>query len=150
MAGRFAKGTGLYVSDGVASPGTGWTKIADVKSITGPGYNVTIIDTTTHSTVGNFREKAAVLIDAGKLSFNVNFNPDDPTLAPATGLMAALQALEEQDFQLRLAASNPEHQMMSFSGFVTGHSFTFPVDNVQEAAVEIEIDGAVTWGTAPA
>lgn len=145
MAGLFAKGTGLYVGD-AASP-LSFTKIANVKSITGPGFNVTVVDTTTHSTTGNFREKAAVLVDAGKVTFAVNFDPADPTLAPSTGLMNTLQNLTEKDFQIRFPASDTGHTRANFAGFITGHSFTFPVDNVIDANIEIEIDGAITWDT---
>lgn len=146
MAGRFAKGTKLYMGDD-DSP-ENFVLVAHVKSITGPGYNVTIIDTTTHDTVGNFREKAAVLIDAGQLTFNLNFNPDETTHDPTTAnsMLGVLQNLQERYWELRLATgSNPGAEKMSFRGYVTSHSMNFPVDNVQEASITVEIDGAVTW-----
>ncbi len=145
MAGLFAKGTGLYVGDG-ASP-ENFTKVSNVKSITGPGFNVTIVDTTTHSTVGNYREKAAVLIDAGKLTFNVNFDPSDTTLAPTTGLFDTLSNLEEKNYQLRFPPSDTLGTRMNFRAFVTGHSFTFPVDNIVDASIQMEIDGEPVWDT---
>jgi hypothetical protein len=145
MAGLFAKGTGLYVGDG-ASPQV-FTKILNLKSITGPEVDVTIVDTTTHSTVGNWREKAAVLINGGAVSFSANFDPDDPTLDPNASdtVWDNLVNLRSRDYQLRLSPANTNQQMMVFSGFVTKHGFTFPVDNVQEAAISIETDGPITW-----
>ena len=145
MAGLFAKGTSLWVGDGLSPEG--FTKIANVKSISGPGYNVTVVDTTTHSTVGNFREKAAVLIDAGKISCDVNFDPSDPTLAPATGILNDLQNLTERNMQLRFPPSDTLHTRMNFKGFFTDHPFTFPVDNVIDGKVTIDIDGAITIDT---
>lgn len=145
MAGLFAKGTSLWVGDG-QSP-ENFTKIANVKSISGPGYNVTVVDTTTHSTVGNFREKAAVLIDPGKLTFAVNFDPSDPTLAPATGILSTLQALGEPNMQLRFPPSDGLHTRMNFKGFFTDHPFTFPVDNVINGNITIDIDGPITFDT---
>lgn len=149
MAGLFAKGAGLYAGDG-QSPQT-FTKIANVRSITGPGYNVTVVDTTTHSTVGNFREKAAVLIDAGKLTFAVNFDPSDPTLDPnqVGSALNHLQNLDEIDFQLWAPPSDTTKTRLNFRGFFTQHSLTFPVDNVWQGNVEIEIDGAITFDTHP-
>lgn len=149
MAGLFAKGAGLYTGDG-ASPEV-FTKIANVRSITGPGYNVTVVDTTTHSTVGNFREKAAVLIDAGKLTFAVNYNPADPTLDPANVLSALnhLQDLDEIHFQLWAPPSDTTNTRLNFSGFFTQHSLVFPVDNVWQGNIEVEIDGAITFDTHP-
>lgn len=145
MAGLFAKGTGLYVGNG-ASPEV-FTKIANVKSISGPNYSVTVVDTTTHSTVGNFREKAAVLVDAGKVSFGVNFDPSDATLAPATGLFNDMSNLTERHFQLRFPPSDVLNTRMNFSAFVTSHPFNFPVDNVIEGTVEFDITGEPTFDT---
>jgi hypothetical protein len=145
MAGLFAKGTAIWIGDG-ASPET-FTKVSNVKSINGPGFQVTIVDTTTHSTVGFYREKAAVLIDPGKLSFGVNFDPQDPTLAPATGLFNLMANLTERNMQLRFPPSDVGNHMMEFLGFVTGHPFSFPVDNVIEGNIEITLDGPVNWTT---
>lgn len=147
MAGLFAKGTGLYVGDG-ASPET-FTKILNLKSISGPEVDVTIVDTTTHSTVGNWREKAAVLINGGAVSFSANFDPDDPTLDPtaADTVWDNLVNLRSRNYQLRLSPANTNQQMMTFAGFVTKHGFTFPVDNIQEASISIETDGPITWDT---
>lgn len=145
MAGLFAKGTTLWVGD--ASSPTSFAKIGKVKSITGPGFNVSFIDTTTHDTTGNFREQAAVLCEAGDISFAVNYDPADATLAPATGLFDQMQDLAEKDFQLRFPASDSTHARMNFKAFVASHPFTFPVDNVIEANITLKIDGAVTWDT---
>ncbi len=145
MAGLFAKGVSLWVGNG-ASPEV-FTKIANVKPVTGPTYNVTIVDTTTHSTVGNFREKAAVLIDAGKIGFKVNYDPSDPTLAPSTGILNTLQNLTEKNYRLQFPPSDTLHTRMNFKGFVSSHNFTFPVDNVIEADVAFDIDGPITFDT---
>ncbi len=145
MAGLFAKGTRLLKGDG-ASP-ENFVAIANVKSINGPGFKVTVIDTTTHSTSGNYREKAAVLIDPGTLTFMCNFDPNDATLAPATGLFSELDALAESNYQLQFPPSDSLHTMMEFRGFVTGHPFSFPVDNVIEGNIEITIDGPVNFTT---
>lgn len=145
MAGLFAKGTSLWVGNG-ASPEV-FTKIGKVKSVNGPGFSVTFVDTTTHDTTGNFREKAAVLCEAGDISFTVNYDPSDATLAPATGLYDQMQDLARKNFQLRFPASDTLNTRMNFAGYVGGHPFTFPVDNVIEANISITIDGAVTWDT---
>ena len=145
MAGLFAKGTRLLKGDG-ASP-ENFTAIANVKSISGPGFKVTVIDTTTHSTVGNYREKAPVLVDAGTLTFMVNYDPNDATLAPATGLINDLSELTTSNWQLQFPPSDSLNTQMEFSGFVTGHPFTFPVDNVIEGNIEITIDGKPEFNT---
>jgi hypothetical protein len=145
MAGRYSKGTGLFVGDGL-SPES-FTKIANVKGITGPGFKVDIVDTSTHSTTGNAHEKTAVGYDAGQISCTVNFDPDDPTLDPtaASGLFQTLTSLTERNYQVRLSPANPAKQMMVWKGFVTGHGFNLPVFGVQEANVTWDIDGDVDW-----
>jgi hypothetical protein len=145
MAGRFAKGTLLKMGDG-GSP-EGFTTIGEVRSISGPAVNVTVVDTTTHSTAGNYREKAPVLIDAGKATFEVNFNPDDPTLNPTldTSVWGTMDQLLTVNFELHFSPANPNNQVMHFAGFVTEHGFNFPVDNVQTANIGIEISGRPTW-----
>jgi hypothetical protein len=145
MAGIKAKGTTLWMGD-AGSP-ENFVKVANVKSISGPQYAVTIVDTTTHDTVGNFREKAAVLIDAGTLSFKANFDPANATQDPtvANSLFAVLNDLEERYFELRLSDANVGNEIMRFFGFVTKFSMMFPVDNVQEVDIEIVIDGEPTW-----
>ncbi len=145
MAGLFAKGTRLLKGDG-ASP-ENFTAIANVKSISGPGFKVTVIDTTTHSTAGNYREKAPVLVDAGSTTFMVNYDPADPTLAPATGLINDLSELTTSNWQLQFPLSDTLNTQMEFRAFVTGHSFTFPVDNVIEANIELTIDGKPEFTT---
>lgn len=145
MAGLAAKGTTLWVGNG-ASPEV-FTKIGKVKSISGPGFSVDFVDTTTHDTVGNFRETAAVLCAAGDLQFAVNYDPADPTLAPATGLFDQMQDLTRKNAQLRFPPSDSLGTRMNFAFYVASHPFTFPVDNIIEANITLKIDGAVTFDT---
>jgi hypothetical protein len=145
MAGLFAKGTTLWV--GTADSPSSFGQIGKVKSISGPNFSVTTIDTTTHDTVGNFREFAAVLCEAGEITFTVNYDPSDATHAPATGLYSYMQALTEKAFQLRFPASDALATRMNFNGFITGHPMQFPVDNVIEATITVKIDGAIEWDT---
>lgn len=143
MAGLAAKGTALYTGTN-ASPIV-YTKIGKVKSISGPGFNVDFVDTTTHDTVGNFREFAAILCSAGDISFTVNYDPADTTLAPATGLYNTMQGLTRIPFKLVFPPSDTLSTTMEFYGYVSQHPFTFPVDNIVEATIGIKIDGAITW-----
>jgi hypothetical protein len=145
MAGLAGKGTSLWVGDG-ASPEV-FTKIGKVKSISGPNFSVQFVDSTTHDTTGNFKETAAVLCEAGDLSFATNYDPSDPTLAPATGLYDAMQNLERKNYQLRFPPSDAAETQMSFAAYVASHPMSFPVDGIVEANISLKIDGAISWGT---
>jgi hypothetical protein len=143
MAGLAGKGTSIWVGNG-ASPEV-FTEIGKVKSISGPSFSVSFVDTTTHQTEGNFKETAAVLCEAGDLSFAVNYDPSDPTLAPATGLYSKMQDLERANYQLRFPPSDSEETRMNFAAYVASHPMTFPVDGIVEANITLKIDGAITW-----
>ena len=145
MSGLFAKGTTLWKGNG-ASPEV-FSKIGKVKSITGPGFSVKFVDGTTHDTTSNFDEPVAVQCSAGEIQFAVNYDPADPTLAPATGLYDQMQALARSHFQLRLAPSDVLKTRMNMTAFVASHPFTFPVDNLIEAKISLKVDGPITWDT---
>lgn len=139
MAVRSAKGTLQQKGDG-ASPEVFGT-IGQVRSITGPSTKATVQDVTTHSTSGNWMEKVAVLIDPGTVGFNINFDKSDATHAFATGLWADLIGLVSRHWKTVMPGSSGT---LAYTGYVTSHSFTLPVDNVIQAAIEIAINGAIT------
>jgi hypothetical protein len=145
MSALFAKRTGLFVGDG-ASPEV-FTQVTDVKTLTGPDFKIKVIDTTTHSTTGNYMSKQAVLIDAGSIKFPINYDPANTTHAPATGLFHFMENLTTKHWQIRFPPSDSLHTQMSFSGFVSGHPFKFPVDGIVEGDIEVTLTDGVTWGT---
>lgn len=139
MAIRSAKGTLQKIGD-AASPEI-YTTIGQVRSISGPTTTATVQDVTTHSTAGNWMEKLAVLIDPGTLSFPINYDPADATHQFASGMWADMIALTDRNFQTVFPAAMGQ---LDYGGFVTGHSFDVPVDNVLAANIEISIDGAIS------
>lgn len=136
---RSAKGTQQMVSDG-SSPAD-FNLIGQVRSITGPTTSATVQDVTTHSTSGNWMEKLATLIDPGTLSFPMNYDADDATHAFASGLWSFLIALTQADFETIFPASLGQ---LDYSGYITGHPFDLPTDNVISSTIEITINGAIT------
>jgi len=139
MAIRSAKGTLQKIGDG-ASPEV-FATIGQVRSISGPTTKATVQDVTTHSTSGNWMEKLATLIDPGTISFPINFDPLDATHAFVTGMWADLIALTERNFTTTFPAAMGT---LAYAGYVTGHGFDCPVDNVLQASIEVTITGAIT------
>lgn len=135
---RSAKGTQQLISDG-SSPAD-YNLIGQVRSITGPTTSATTQDVTTHSTAGNWMEKLAVLIDPGTLSFPMNYDADDDTHAFASGLWSFLIALTEADHETIFPASLGT---LTYSGYISGHPFDLPTDNVIQTTIEITINGAI-------
>lgn len=138
MAIRSAKGTLQQIGDG-ASPET-FATIGHVRSISGPSTKATVVDVTSHSTVGNWMEKLAVLIDPGTLGFPISYDPADATHAFATGIWADLIALVERNFKTIFPASMGT---LEYAAYITGHGFDVPVDNVLQANIELTINGAI-------
>jgi hypothetical protein len=136
---RSAKGTQQLKGDGASPPNL--SLIGQVRSITGPTTSATVQDVTTHSTPGNWMEKLATLIDPGTLSFPMNYDADDATHQFATGLWADLIALTESDYETVFPASLGT---LAYSGYITGHPFDLPVDNVIQTTIEITINGAIS------
>lgn len=142
MAGIFAKGTQLRYR---TTPGSGAFDviIANFKSTTGPTMRNEIFDTTTHNSSGVFREKTAGLVDAGDLSFAINFDPADASHSAAAGLLNMFSQRIENQYQIEFpnmgAVGAPGNSYWEFSAFVTQFEVSTPIDNVLEASISLTI-----------
>jgi predicted secreted protein len=129
-----AKGTQVQLSD-TATPLT-YATIGQVRSITGPTVKPNVVDVTTHDTVGFWRRKIAVLIDPGSVSFDINFDSADATHAFTTGLWNQLIGLVKSGIQMVFPNAAGT---LAFLGYLAGHEFAAPVDNVLVAKITLEI-----------
>ena len=139
MAITTAKGTQVKISN-TASPLT-YATIGQVRSVTGPTVKPNVQDVTTHDTAGFWRRKIAVLIDPGSVSFDINFDHADATHAFTTGLWNQMIGLVKSGFEMIFP--NTAGQLV-FLGYIAGHEFAAPVDNVLVAKIQIEITDAIT------
>ena len=134
-----AKGTILSLSD-TASP-LSYSAIGQVRSISGPTVKPKIVEITTHDTPGFWSRKLAVLIDAGDISFEVNFDKADATHSFTTGMWKQLVGLIESG--LRMVFPNTAGTL-TFLGYLGQHEFNVPVDNVLSAKIQIAITDVIT------
>lgn len=139
-----AKGTLVQLGDG-ASPEV-FTTIGQVRSVAGPTTKAEVVDITTHSTTGSWREKLAVLIDPGDISFPINWDHGDATHAFLTGLWNLFTNLTRRGYRMIFPHAAG---YLHFHGYVSSHAFAAPVDNVLSADITITIDGQI-WATAGA
>jgi predicted secreted protein len=139
MAITTAKGTLLKISD-TASPAA-YASMSQVKSISGPTTKPKIVDVTAHSTAGFWAAKLAVLIEAGDISFDVNFDKSDATMSFTTGLWAQMVGLILTGIQMVFPNAAGT---LTFQGYTGSHEFNAPVDNVLSAKMQIAITGAIT------
>jgi predicted secreted protein len=139
MAITTAKGTTMEISDN-ASPLV-YAAIAQVRSITGPTVKPKIQDITTHDTAGFWSRKIATLIEAGTLSFEINFDHAQATHAFTTGLWNQMIGLIKSGF--RNVFPNAAGTL-TYLGYVAMHEFAAPVDNVLIAKIQLQITDAIT------
>lgn len=136
-----AKGTVIGVSD-LGSPYT-YASIGQVRSITGPTVKPHIVDVTTHDTPGFWNAKLAVLIAAGDISFEINWNINDATHNFVTGLWSYMIALALTG--MKITFPNAFGTLVAL-GYVGQHEFMMPVDNVLSAKIQMALTGAIITG----
>jgi predicted secreted protein len=112
-----------------------YTTIPEIKDFSGPGGQAAVIDVTSLSSTG--KEKRMGLQDEGQLSFNIFYVPDN---AQHVALRAARAARDKRGFKLTFTDST----VWTFDAYVTSFTVSGSVDGVIEAAVTLEITGAIT------
>lgn len=122
------------------------TDIPYVQSITGPGTAFDIVDVTTHSSTGGFREFISGLADGGEITATINWHTDETT---HQALFDAQYNREVTAFQLSWSAlpDFATDNLFDFDGFVTGLPFTSPTDAQVTADLTIKITGPVDVST---
>ena len=121
-----------------ASPFVSSGSIGQVRSITGPTVKPKTVDITTHDTPGFWARKIAVLIEAGDISFECNYDKSD---APQASLWTQLVGLIKTGIQMVFPNSAGTLTML---GYVAQHEWTVPVDNVLASKVQIALTDNIT------
>jgi hypothetical protein len=117
-------------------------EIAEVKDISGPGLSLNTIDVTAHDGSG-WRDFVATLLDAGEVTFEINYVPTGATHDnTAGGLLYAMDQQTLEDFDLIFPDAGTT--TWSFDGYVTAFEPGAPVDGALTASVTIRISGDPT------
>lgn len=132
-------GTYLQIGDG-ATPTEVFATIAEVKDISGPEMTLNMEDATSHSS-GGWREEIPTLLEAGDVTFDVNFVND----ATQADLKDAQTARTRLNFRIVFPLDTPLTN--AFSGYVTGFGYSAPVEGILTASVTIRVSGPVTTVT---
>jgi len=132
-------GTLLKLGNGVTTTAETFTTIAEVKDISGPGMSLNTADVTAHDGSG-WREHVATLLDAGEVSFDVNYVPTNATHNNTAGLIKMMTSRALRNYQLVF----PGPTTWTFAAFVTGFEPGSPVDGALTASVSMRISGQPT------
>ncbi|MDE8535507.1 phage tail tube protein [Staphylococcus aureus] len=119
--------------------GTVYTKIAQVRDISGPGAERESLDASHRDSPGYWRKHIKGFKDGGELTFDVVFDPDSATHGTAsTGIWGDLDDdVTMPTWRLVLSTAGT----ISFSGFVQSIEPSDPMDEVQMMDVTIKVNG---------
>jgi len=127
------------------TPSEEFTKIGQVKDISGPNMSRDTIDVTNHDSPNGYKEFLASLRDGGEITFAVEYDPGDPTHDQDTGLLYLFGKNTRTNFELIFpVASDTDFWGYTFTGLVTGFAPSAPVDGSLTADITIKVAGAVT------
>lgn len=136
-----AFGTLLKSGDG-ASPTESFTTIAEVTNIGGPNLSLDAIETTSHSSIGGWKEFIGGLLDGGEVSLEINYDPVGATHDASTGLIYDMINRTVRNFELVFPDTG--NTTWSFSALVKAFEPSEPVDDKLTASVTLKVSGQPT------
>jgi len=128
-----------YNTDFAIYNGSTYVDVAEVTSITWPGYSRDAIDATNMASPDQFREYIPGLMDAGEVTIEMNYVPNH-----ADVIIAALTAATAGQF--KITAANGANVV--FTAIVTAYQPQAPVDDKMTASATFKITGKPTWAAA--
>lgn len=131
----------LKIGDG-ATPTENFTTIAEVRDISGPKLELGTEEVTHHGSPGGWKEFVGTLLDAGEVTFDLNFIPTEPTHNPTTGLIADMKNRVKRNFKLVFPDGGAT--TWTFAALVTGFEPDEPVEGSLSAAVTLKLTGQPT------
>lgn len=143
-----AFGTILKMED-PDTPGT-YLTVAELKSIPVPQMEAPRIDVSTHDNSSFTREYVPNLTDLPAVGFDINYLPKHPTHDHLTGLLSLQLSGDQSNFKVYYnsrVGTGVNAVVLTFPASVTSFRPTAPVDNVYQAAVQLQPTAAPTYGS---
>jgi len=119
-----------------------FTTIAEVRDIKGPKLKTNTKDVTNQSSPSGAKEIIATILEAGEVSFGINFIPTNATHSQSTGLIKDWKNRTKRNFQLVFPDSGST--TWAFAAYVTGVDLSEPVDGELGGDVTLSITGMPT------
>lgn len=134
----------LKMGDG--QPTETFTTIAEVQDISGPSLSLETIEVTSHMSANGWKEYIAGLLDAGEISFDINFVPSAATHGFTTGLLSKMKVRALTNFKLLFpdAVLEANRTTWSFSAYVTALEPGAPVQDKLSASLTLKLAGKPT------
>ena len=133
-------GTLLKIGNG--STTETFATIAEVRDIKGPNLKLNTKEVTNHSSTDGWKEYIGTLLEAGEISFDVNWLPADATQSFGAGLVKDMVGRVKRNFQIVFPSASP--LTWSFVALVTGFAPGAPVDGELLGSVTLQVTGKPT------
>lgn len=119
--------------------GTVLTAVPALKSLDGPAMEIESVDTTAMDTPNATRTFAPTLINSGKITLEVDLDPDDVVHQQLISDAAAktVRAFEIDE-------TDPTPTTRAGSGFITSLEIKRPMDGIDTMSVTIQVSGPIT------
>lgn len=139
-AAKSSFGTFLKLGDGASSET--FTTVTEVLDIKGPNMESQTEDVTSHSSTAAWVEKIVTLLEAGDVTFDVNWIPGHATQSYSAGLLKDMINKTLRNFQLVIPAASTV--TWTFAAYVTRFQPDLKVKGAQRASIRLEITGQPT------
>ena len=138
-------GRGTLLQRGDGGGPEAFTTVAEVLNISGPSISRDAVDVTTMDSPDQYREFIGGLLDGGEVTFDVVYDPVDPTIEPVAGLLSELALVSGQAAtNWQLVFSDPASTTWAFPAIVTGIEPAESIDDKVMLSVTLKISGKVT------
>lgn len=132
-------GFGAQIKIGNGASPEVFNTILGVRNLQGPAQDTEIIDATSHSSSGSYREKVASFKDPGNVTFDLLFDSTD-----TYHQQLFTEYGDRTLVNFRQIMPDAGAQQFDYAGFVKSINPGAPIDDVLSYAVTIEVSGPVT------
>lgn len=122
--------------------GGGYTTIAEVTDINGPGLSLATAKVTHQTSTGGWDEYIGTTLDAGELTFDINYAPTAASVNATTGLIADMVAKTLRNFQVIFTDAGTTTWVLP--ALVTNFTPAEPVDGALTASITLKVSGQPT------
>lgn len=138
-------GTTYALGDSSVVGSANFTNIAQVRSISGPGFKLDTADVTAHDSTGGWEEHVPTILRSGEVKLELVWDPDAATHESTSGgLVHAMVNKTLLAHRIQWPDSTPTE--WKFQAYVIGFEPSAPHDGPLTASVTIKLTGQPTLG----
>jgi hypothetical protein len=133
---------GVLVKKGDGGSPEVFATIAELLDIEGPSLELDTEEVTSHASTDGWAEYIGTILDAGEVTFDVNYVPTNATHNASTGLIKDMVNRTKRNFQIVFSDSG--NTTWAFTALVTKMGPAAPVRGALRGSVTLRITGKPT------